>query len=117
MVAGIVFSMVGSYKTPLKQEAKHLAFQSKIIPIEEGKKAKKLIPAISKDKAAQKPATALKNQTDDKQATPKITTLKLKKATSIAWDQVPQKIRSENNLHSKIAALELKKATSVAQIR
>jgi len=117
MVAGIVFSMDGSYKTPLKQKAKRSVFQSKIIPIEEGKKAKKLIPAISKVEATQRPAASLRNQADYKQATPKITTLKLKEATSIAWDQVPQKIRSENNLNLKIAALKLKKATSVALIK
>jgi hypothetical protein len=117
MVAGIVFSMDGSYKSPLKQTAKHPVFQSKIIPIEKATETKKTTPAISKAKAVKQPTALPQNQPGYKQAVPKVTSLKLKKATSIAWDQVPQRIRSENNLELKIAALKLKKATSVAQIR
>jgi len=128
MVAGIVFSMDGSYTTPLKQKAKHSVFQSKIIPIEKSKKtaikpvvttlkSEKQIPAISKIKSAKKAAATLQDQAGGKQVIPKITTLKLKQATSITWDAVPQRIRSENNLEIKIAALKLKKATSVAFIK
>ena len=117
MVAGIVFSMDGSYTSPLKQTAQRPVFQSKIIPIKKALETKKATPAISKAKAAQQPTALLQNQTDYKQATAKIATLKLKKATSIAWDAVPQRIRSENNLALKIAALKLKKATSVALVK